>query len=59
MIARTIYFRSVGLVGGCTVQSGALELPKEPGPVALYVYSITEKNKYDYLNDMTEKEVKY
>ncbi len=59
VIARTIYFRTVGLVGGCAVQSGALELPKEPGPVALYVYDITEDNKFDYLQDVTEKDVKY
>lgn len=59
VIARTIYFRTVGLVGGCAVQAGALELPKEPGPVALYVYAITEDNKLDYLIDVTEKDVKY
>lgn len=59
MIARTIYFRTVGLVGGCALQSGALEFPKEPGPVALYVYTITEENKLDYLKDVTEKDVKY
>ncbi|MBR3825340.1 MAG: RNA polymerase sigma factor [Lachnospiraceae bacterium] len=59
VIARTIYFRTVGLVGGCALQSGALELPKEPGPVALYVYAITEENKLDYTLDVTEKDVKY
>lgn len=59
VITRTIYFRTVGLVGGCALQSGALELPKEPGPVALYVYTITEENKLDYLKDVTEKDVKY
>ena len=59
VIARTIYFRTVGLVGGCAAQSGALEFPKEPGPVALYVYAITEENKMDYLIDVTEKDVKY
>ena len=59
VIARTIYFRTVGLVGGCALQSGALELPKEPGPVALYVYTIAEENKLDYLKDVTEKDVKY
>jgi len=59
VIARTIYFRTVGLVGGCAVQAGALELPKVLGPVALYVYDITEDNKLDYLQDVTEKNVKY
>lgn len=59
VIARTIYFRTVGLIGGCAVQAGALELPKEPGPVALYVYTITPENKLDYLIDVTEKDVKY
>lgn len=59
VIARTIYFRTVGLVGGCAVQSGALELPKEPGPVALYVYAITEDNKLDFIMDVAEKDVKY
>lgn len=59
VIARTIYFRTVGLVGGCAVQAGALELPKVPGPVVLYVYAITEDNKWDYLQDVTEKNVKY
>lgn len=59
IIARTIYFRTVGLLGGCAVQAGALELPEEPGPVAMYVYAITETNKLDYLNDVTEKNVKY
>lgn len=59
VIARTIYFRTVGLVGGCALQSGCVALPKEPGPVALYVYAITEENKLDYTLDVTEKDVKY
>lgn len=59
LIARIIYFRTVGLVGGCALKSGALEIPKEPGPVALYVYTITEDNKYDYFKNVAEKDVKY
>lgn len=59
VITHTIYFRTVGLIGGCAVQTKALELPKEEGPVALYVYPITEQNRELPYKEVAEKRVKY
>ena len=34
---QTLFFRTVGLIGGCAVQSGLLALPDFDGPAAMYV----------------------
>lgn len=37
ILFHTLFFRTLGLIGGCTVKSGALELPDFEGPAAMYV----------------------
>lgn len=59
VVTHTIFFRTIGLIGGCAVQAGALEIPKEEGPVALYIYPITERNRDLPTKGVAEKNVKY
>lgn len=42
IILKTIFFRTVGLIGKCAVDSGNLALPDGDGPVAVYVYKTQE-----------------
>ena len=37
IVFQTLLFRTVGLLGGCAVKSGALALPDFEGPAAMYV----------------------
>ena len=37
ILYQTIFFHTLGLIGGCAVKSGALELPDFEGPAAMYV----------------------
>ena len=37
ILFHTLFFRTLGLIGGCAVKSGALELPEFDGPAAMYV----------------------
>ena len=43
IVFQTLFFRTVGLIGGCAVQSGLLALPDFDGPAALYVREDTAK----------------
>lgn len=37
ILYQTLFFHTLGLIGGCTIKSGALELPDFAGPAAIYV----------------------
>lgn len=37
IIFRTLFFNTVGFIGGCAVRSGALAIPDFEGPAALYI----------------------
>ena len=43
IVYQTLLFRTVGLLGGCAVQSGELELPKFDGPAAVCILENTKK----------------
>ena len=45
IILKTIFFRTVGLIGKCAVDSGNLALPDGDGPVAVYVYKTQEADR--------------
>lgn len=38
----TLFFHTVGLIGACAANSGALSVPKHDKPTALYIYRTTE-----------------
>lgn len=40
---QTLFFRTVGLIGGCAVKSGELPLPDFDGPAAIYVRENTKE----------------
>lgn len=40
IVFQTLIFRTVGLIGGCAVKSGALTLPDFDGPAAMYVRAL-------------------
>ncbi len=42
IVFQTLFFRTVGLIGGCAVKSGELTLPNFDGPVAIYVCENTK-----------------
>lgn len=43
IVYQTLFFRTVGLIGGCAVKSGAIELPDFDGPAAMYVRENTKE----------------
>lgn len=45
IITKTIFFRTVGLIGKCAADSGELVLPDDDKPIAVFVYEITEQDK--------------
>lgn len=45
VVFQTLFFRTVGLIGGCAVRSDLLALPDFDGPAALYVRENTAKAK--------------
>ena len=47
IIAQTLLFRAVGLIGGCAVDSGELSLPAFDGPAAMYA-KLDEKPVIQY-----------
>ena len=42
IVFQTLFFRTVGFVGGCAVKSGTLDLPDFDGPAAIYVRENTK-----------------
>ena len=45
IVFKTLIFRTVGLIGYCAYQTGALTIPDTDGPVALYVCENTQEAK--------------
>lgn len=42
IVFQTLFFRTVGLMGGCAVKSGTLVLPEFDGPAAMYIRENTK-----------------
>lgn len=49
IVFQTLFFRTVGLIGGCAIKSGAFTLPDFDGPAAFYVRENT-KEKEESMN---------
>ncbi len=45
IIKKTIFFRTVGLIGKCAVHSGELLLPDDENPIAVFVYQMKESDQ--------------
>ena len=54
VVFQTLFFRTVGLIGGCAVESGLLALPDFDGPAALYVREV-EANAADTVVQSEER----
>lgn len=45
ILFQTLFFRTVGLIGGCAVKSGVLVIPDFEGPAAMYVRETAKTTK--------------
>ena len=52
IVGMTLFFRTVGFIGKCAVDSGALTVPDDGKPIAVYVYEIDDGDHNKSLQDV-------
>lgn len=55
IIGKTLFFRTVGFIGKCAVDSGILTVPADEKPIAIFAYEVCDGEKQNASSDILSK----
>ena len=55
IIGKTLFFRTVGFIGKCAVDSGIITIPDDEKPIAIFAYEICDDDKKNASIDIQSK----